>query len=59
MSQSDRKKYAGRWIVVVYDRVVHHARRAEDVRQTVAMHDNRGDMPVVQYIPDGNPPFLL
>lgn len=59
MSQSDRKKYAGRWIVVVDDRVVHHARRAEDVRQTVAMHDNRGDMPVVQYIPDGNPPFLL
>lgn len=59
MSQDDRKKYAGRWIVVVDDRVVHHARSAEDVRKTAARHDDRGDMPVVQYIPEDASPFLL
>lgn len=59
MSRADRKKYAGCWIVVVDDRVVHHARRAEDVRETVAMHDDRGDLPVVQYIPEKALPFLL
>ncbi len=59
MSSDDRKKYAGHWIVVIDDKVVHHAKRGKDIREMVAMHDDRGDMPVVQYIPEGNPPFLL
>ncbi len=59
MSAADRKKYAGYWIVVLDDKVVHHSKNMDSVRKIVAMYDSRGDTPVVQYIYEGNPVFLL
>lgn len=59
MPKEDRKMYAGHWIVVVNDKVVCHSKKEADTHEIVDMHDENGDMPVVQYIPEKDTPFLL
>ena len=59
MPAEDRKKYAGHWIVVVDDKVVFHSKKEEDTHDIVDIHDDRGDMPVVQHIWEKDMPLLL
>ncbi len=51
MSEEDRRRYAGHWIVVVNDMVVHHSRTEKNISKVVAVYDRCGSSPVVQYIP--------